>query len=336
MMTTELGPTLCGRLWRASKTLRESSWQLDKLKIRKEEILEQIDNQKSYATNRSKQALPPLLQQVRDSAESIEKLMIERNYELEQVHTRLRGHKNSQAVFKKIRRRRPGVEKEIQRYNSLVDALPIGPELKPDKLDYELLQREMRDEVDVSSFLHHFFKLENLGIAASDVPCWVNNSDMRKSIQLHLQVQALREEIGILHAEVLRVVKWSMENLKALIAYANSQHRCAILLVEKIWSGIKVAHGLSSNIDSMYNADFSMEDVKRLKPDLEDVVQRAYSCLFQEQTESDDAEILPEDGGEDIGGNETDIVDEEDEDYISNDAIFELAMLFANDSHEAN
>ncbi|ODQ71869.1 hypothetical protein LIPSTDRAFT_72537 [Lipomyces starkeyi NRRL Y-11557] len=86
----------------------------------------------------------------------------------------------------------------------------------------------------------------------------------------------------------------------------------------------------------MYNADFSMEDVKRLKPDLEDVVQRAYSCLFQEQTESDDAEILPEDGGEDIGGNETDIVDEEDEDYISNDAIFELAMLFANDSHEAN
>ncbi|KAK9485155.1 hypothetical protein V1527DRAFT_467717 [Lipomyces starkeyi] len=30
-------------------------------------------------------------------------------------------------------------------------------------------------------------------------------------------------------------------NLKALIAYANSQRRCDILLVEKIWSGIKVA-----------------------------------------------------------------------------------------------
>ncbi|KAK9359224.1 hypothetical protein V1504DRAFT_435059 [Lipomyces starkeyi] len=126
MMTTELGPTLCCRLWLVSKTIRESSWQLDKLKITKEEILEQIDSQKRYATSRSKQALPPLLQQVRDSADSIEKLMIERNYELEQVHTRLRGHKNLQAVVKKIQRRRPGIGKEIQRYNSLVDALPIA------------------------------------------------------------------------------------------------------------------------------------------------------------------------------------------------------------------
>ncbi|KAK9317599.1 hypothetical protein V1524DRAFT_445409 [Lipomyces starkeyi] len=209
MMTTELGPTLCRRLWLVSKTIRESSWQLDKLKITKEEILEQIDSQKSYATSRSKQALPPLLQQVRDSADSIEKLMLERT---------------SPNNFQKIRRRRPGIEKEIQRYNSLVDALPIAPELKPDKLDYELLQREMRDEEDVSSF-------------PSDVPCWVNNSEMRKAIQLHLQVQAL----------LLRAVN-------ALIAYANSQRRCDILLVEKIWSGIKVAHGLSSNLYSMCRA----------------------------------------------------------------------------------
>ncbi|KAK9348688.1 hypothetical protein V1522DRAFT_433739 [Lipomyces starkeyi] len=203
MMTTELGPTLCRRLWLVSKTIRESSWQLDKLKITKEEILEQIDSQKSYATSRSKQALPPLLQQVRDSADSIEKLMLERT---------------SPNNFQKIRRRRPGIEKEIQRYNSLVDALPIAPELKPDKLDYELLQREMRDEEDVSSFRHHFFKLSRHFV-----------------------------RIGILHAEVLRAVN-------ALIAYANSQRRCDILLVEKIWSGIKVAHGLSSNLYSMCRA----------------------------------------------------------------------------------
>ncbi|KAK9261698.1 hypothetical protein V1519DRAFT_444809 [Lipomyces tetrasporus] len=87
--------------------------------------------------------------------------MIERSCELEQVHTRRRGHKNTKAVFYNIRRRRPGFEKEISRCNKMVEALPIAHELKTDKISYELLA-EGGDRVSSATFLqtrqfrHHF------------------------------------------------------------------------------------------------------------------------------------------------------------------------------------
>ncbi|KAK9233704.1 hypothetical protein V1525DRAFT_160747 [Lipomyces kononenkoae] len=329
-MTTEVGSSLCSRLWRVTKTLKEASCELENLNINKDEILAQIESQKAYVAARTKQRLPSNFEDVRNVANNIERLMIERNYELEQVHTRLRGHKNAQAVFNKIRRRRPAIEKEIRKYNNMVEALPLRPEVKPPKISYEILVNEMNGREETSSLLHHFFRLDNFGITLSDVPSWVNNPGMRRAIQLYLLVRALREEMTIMRAEIMRTIRWAMENLRALVAYVASTRRCEVLLVEKMWTGVSIAQSLLDNLKSMYNADFSMEEAKALSPNLEELIQRAYSCLSNQlQIESGDREVLVEDGA--------DILDEDDDDSLaSNDAILEIAMLTLNDSHEPN
>ncbi|KAJ8096961.1 hypothetical protein POJ06DRAFT_283620 [Lipomyces tetrasporus] len=332
-MTRELGAALCDRLWRATKALKAATWDLEKLNVNEDDILAQIDSQKTYVTTRSRERLPSSVQQVRVVADNIEKLMIERNYELEQVHTRLRGHKNTQAVFSKIRRRRPAVEKEIRRYNALVDALPIAPELKPEKISYELLQKEMNGKEETSSLLHHFFKLDNFGMILSNVPRWVNSQGMRQAIQLHLQIQALHQEIAIIRAEVMRAIQWAMENLKALIAYARgnkSGRRFETIFVDKMWAGVQVAKSFLDNLDSMSNADFSMEEAKMQKPYLQELIERAYSCLPSEsQGQNFDGELVVE---SDTVVSDQNFVDEEDEDCIPTDAIFDLAMLSVDDN----
>ncbi|KAJ8098150.1 hypothetical protein POJ06DRAFT_277413 [Lipomyces tetrasporus] len=50
-MTSELGAALCDRLWRATKTLA-ATWDLEKLNVNKDDILVQIDSQKTYVTSR--------------------------------------------------------------------------------------------------------------------------------------------------------------------------------------------------------------------------------------------------------------------------------------------
>ncbi|KAK9236182.1 hypothetical protein V1525DRAFT_433995 [Lipomyces kononenkoae] len=148
-MTTEVGASLCSRLWR-------------------DEILTQIESQEAYVAARTKHRVPPHFEEVRNVANNIERLMIERNYELEQVHTRLRGHKKTQFVLNKMRRRRPTIEMEIRKYNNLIEALPLRPELKPPKISYETLVKEMNGNDD-------------FGITPSDLPSWVDNPSMRKS-----------------------------------------------------------------------------------------------------------------------------------------------------------
>ncbi|KAK9233961.1 hypothetical protein V1525DRAFT_391927, partial [Lipomyces kononenkoae] len=98
-ITRQFGATLCDRLWRVGKTLQAATLDLQNLNINKDDIVAQIDSQKTCVINRRKQTLPPRLRQIREVADNIEKLIIERNYELEQVHTRLRGHKTSQASY---------------------------------------------------------------------------------------------------------------------------------------------------------------------------------------------------------------------------------------------
>ncbi|KAK9233764.1 hypothetical protein V1525DRAFT_428881 [Lipomyces kononenkoae] len=224
-MTRELGTALCNRLWRVTKTLQTSKLDLEKLSINIDDILVQIDSQKTYVLARPMESFPAHLQQVRLVADNIERLMIERNYELEQVHTRLRGHKDTQA-------------KEISRYNAMVDALPITAELRPEKIGDQ------------------FFRLDNFGMAHSDVPLWVTSREVRNAIQFHLQIQALQQEIDIIRAEVTRAMKWATENLRALIAYARaneSGQRSEAIFVDKLWAGVQVARNFVENLDSMYS-----------------------------------------------------------------------------------
>ncbi|KAK9242382.1 hypothetical protein V1506DRAFT_509491 [Lipomyces tetrasporus] len=220
-MTRELGAALCDRLWRVTKTLNAATWDLEKLNVNKDDILVQIDTQKTYVTSRWKQRLPFLVQQVREVADNIEKLMIERNFELEQVHTRLWGLKNS------FEEDAPQSRRKLQ---------------------------DMNGKQETSSLLHYFFKLDNFGLTLSDVPCLVNSRDMRQAIQLYLQIQALHQEISIIRAEVMRAIKWAMENLKGLIAYARQNEagtRFEEVFVDKMWAGEQVARSFVGNLDSM-------------------------------------------------------------------------------------
>ncbi|KAK9482100.1 hypothetical protein V1527DRAFT_499358 [Lipomyces starkeyi] len=211
-------------------------------------------------------------------ADNIEKLMIE-------LHTRLRGHKIHRPFSIKFR---PGIEKEISKYNAM----------------------EINRKEETSCLLHHFFKLDNFGMTLSDVPCWVNSPEMRQAIQIYLQIQALHQEIAIIRAEVMRAIKWAMENLKALIAYARE----------------------NESVD----ADFAMEEPKMQKPRLEELIERAYSCLPSlSQDKNSDGELVAEGCGGVIDSYE-DFIDEEDEYCIPTDVIFELAMLSVGDNQADN
>ncbi|KAK9233804.1 hypothetical protein V1525DRAFT_428864 [Lipomyces kononenkoae] len=318
-MTRELGAALCDRLWRVMKTLKSATLDLEKLNVSKDDILVKIESQKTYVIARHQQRLPLAVQQLREVADNIEKSMIERCYELEQVHTRLRGHKTAQAVFNRIRRKRPAIEREIRRYNDMVDALAIAP-------DYDLLQKEMNGMQETSSLLHNFFMLDNFGTTESGIRCWVKNWDMRRAIQLYLHIQALHQEIKIIRAEVTRAVKWAMENLNA----------SKPLFLEKLWAGVQVVTSFVEKLDSMYNADFSMEEAKTQKQGLQvhisvELIELAYLHLPSAGQDSDGEVVAVGDSG--VSSSADDFVDEEEEDPNSTDGIFELDMLSLEDNH---
>ncbi|KAK9235710.1 hypothetical protein V1525DRAFT_409118, partial [Lipomyces kononenkoae] len=81
-------------------------------------------------------------------------------------------------------------------------------------------------------------------------------------------------------------------------------------------------------IQHLPNVDFYMEEAKRQKQDLQELTELA--CLHLPSASQDSGGVVAE-GNRRVSGSEEDFVDEEEEDAISTDAIFELARLSLDD-----